>query len=138
MESNKTSRSLFKATILSFMIAMITLVLFILPAEYNIDPTGVGEKLGLTVFNNEEKAPSAQQSSDGEQDTVLLTVPAGKGIEYKLDMNKFQKATYQWTTDLPSLWAAAMMVRHPKSTFPACWAKQIPCNWYHPVQKRSR
>jgi len=99
MESNKTSRSLIKATVLSFVIAMITLVLFIMPAEYNIDPTGIGTKLGLTVFNEESNSPSAQQSSDGEQDSVIITVPAEKGVEYKLDMNKFQKATYEWTTD---------------------------------------
>jgi hypothetical protein len=99
MESNKTSRSLIKATILSFLVAIITLVLFILPAEYNIDPTGIGEKLGLTVFNDEASTPSAQQYSDGEQDSVILTVPAGEGIEYKLDMKQFQKATYEWTTD---------------------------------------
>jgi hypothetical protein len=99
MESNETSHSLIKATIISFVIAAITLVLFILPAEYNIDPTGVGEKLGLTVFNGEASSPSEQKSSDGEQDTVILTVPAGKGIEYKLAMNKFQKVTYEWITD---------------------------------------
>ncbi|MGK2231128.1 hypothetical protein CWB58_18555 [Pseudoalteromonas sp. S201] len=99
METNKTSRSLIKATILSFVVAMITLVLFILPAEYNIDPTGVGQKLGLTVFNDEKTKPLATQASDGEQDTAILTVPAGKGIEYKLDMKKFQKATYEWVTD---------------------------------------
>lgn len=99
METNKTSFSLIKATLLSVIVAGITLVLFILPAEYNIDPTGVGAKLGLTVFNEEGGKAAATVSSDGEQDSVILTVPAGKGIEYKLDMNKFQKATYEWTTD---------------------------------------
>ncbi|OKY27812.1 hypothetical protein [Thalassotalea sp. PP2-459] len=99
METKKTSRSLIKATILSFVVAMITLVLFILPAEYNIDPTGVGQKLGLTVFNGEGTKPVATQATDGEQDIAILTVPAGKGIEYKLDMKKFQKATYKWVTD---------------------------------------
>lgn len=106
MESNQTSRSLMKATIISFVVAVITLVLFILPAEYNIDPTGVGQKLGLTVFNNndESAAPSATASSDGEQDSVVLTVPAGKGIEYKLNMQQFQKATYEWVTDGDALY----------------------------------
>ena len=101
MESNQKSRSLMKATVISFVVAAITLVLFILPAEYNIDPTGVGQKLGLTVFNQESttSSPTAMASSDGEQDSVILTVPAGKGIEYKLDMNRFQKATYEWVTD---------------------------------------
>lgn len=99
MESNKTRRSLIKATIIAFVVAMITLVLFILPAEHNIDPTGVGQKLGLTIFSDEGTKPLATQATDGEQDTAILTVPAGKGIEYKLDMKKFQKATYEWVTD---------------------------------------
>lgn len=99
MESNQKSQSLVKATVISSVIALVALVLFILPAEYNIDPTGVGEKLGLTVFNEDAKTVTVQQSADGEQDSVTLTVPAGKGIEYKLAMNKFSKATYEWATD---------------------------------------
>ena len=80
MESNKTRRSLIKATIIAFVVAMITLVLFILPAEHNIDPTGVGQKLGLTIFSDEGTKPLATQATDGEQDTAILTVPAGKGL----------------------------------------------------------
>ena len=104
MESNQTSQSLIKATLIAFIVAAITLVLFILPAEYNIDPTGVGEKLGLTVFTqpaqSQQAAPTSPNvSSDGEQDTVVVTVPAGKGIEYKLHMQQFQKVTYEWLTE---------------------------------------
>ena len=104
MQNNQTSQSLIKATLIAFIVATITLVLFILPAEYNIDPTGVGEKLGLTVFNqpaaNQQVAPASPNvSSDGEQDTVVVTVPAGRGIEYKLHMQQFQKVTYEWLTD---------------------------------------
>jgi hypothetical protein len=73
-------------------------VLFILPAEYDIDPTGVGKKLGLTVFNQDGESPSAKTSTDGDQDTVVVTVPAGKGIEYKLSMMESQQVTYEWQT----------------------------------------
>ncbi len=97
MDVNQSSRSLVKATVIAVVVAAITLVLFILPAEYNIDPTGVGQKLGLTVFNQPAAAPVT--ASSGEQDTVVLTVPAGRGIEYKLSMTQFQKATYEWITD---------------------------------------
>jgi len=58
MEKQTQKTSLIKAIISSLVIAVIALVLFILPAEYNIDPTGVGATLGLTVFNeslNEQK-----------------------------------------------------------------------------------
>lgn len=101
MESKQKSRSLVKATIISLVVATVALVFFILPAEYNIDPTGVGVKLGLTVFNDGAKAKekSAQLSKKGQQESVILNVPAGKGIEYKLGMKQYNKATYEWTTD---------------------------------------
>lgn len=109
MDSQQTSRSLIRATVISLLIAIITLVLFILPAEYNIDPTGIGEKLGLTVFNEEVTMQTSKQtptlaSKAGQQDSVILTVPAGKGIEYKLAMQKHAKATYEWATDGGSLY----------------------------------
>ncbi len=98
MESNQKGRSLLKATVISLVIAIFVLVLFILPAEYNIDPTGVGEQLGLTVFNEEAKPAATLLPKKSQQDSVILTVPAGKGIEYKLAMKKYSKATYEWTT----------------------------------------
>ena len=104
MESNQQSRSLLTATMVSLVIAIVALVIFILPAEYNIDPSGLGEKLGLTVFNEEGKATKVKPSMAGQQDSVILNIPAGKGIEYKLAMKKYTKATYEWVTDGGSLY----------------------------------
>ena len=64
---------LLKYTGISVVIALLALVTIILPAEYNIDPTGIGHQLGLTVFNSEkansenlsaEKASSEKLSSE--------------------------------------------------------------------------
>ncbi|MCJ8318326.1 MAG: hypothetical protein MJK12_01745 [Colwellia sp.] len=103
MEQNLQSRSLVKATIISAVIAIIALVLFILPAEYNIDPTGIGKKLGLTVFNNQAVIVQTQKpetsSSEVMQDSVVVTVPARRGIEYKLAMKQYQKVSYEWSTN---------------------------------------
>lgn len=104
MESNQKRHSLLKATVISFVVAIVALVLFILPAEYNIDPTGVGEKLGLTVFNEKAKPAAIKPEKQGQKDSVILTIPAGRGIEYKLSMNQFSKATYEWTTESGALY----------------------------------
>ena len=40
--------ALMKGAIWTFVGAIVVTVLFILPAEYGIDPTGIGEKIGLT------------------------------------------------------------------------------------------
>lgn len=98
--------NLLKATLVSFSIALVVLVLFILPAEYNIDPTGVGAKLGLVILNPEANqqavdAQSASANSSGvtEQKSVVVTIPAGRGVEYKLAMEQYQKVNYEWLTD---------------------------------------
>ncbi len=99
MEQHQSSISLVKASLVAAIIAIITLVCIILPAEYNIDPTGLGGKLGLTVFNEEASVQAPQKASTGEQESVVVTVPAGRGIEYKLAMAQFKKVTYEWTTN---------------------------------------
>ena len=45
--------SLLKATLVSIVAAAIILILVVLPAEYGIDPTGIGEATGLTQLNAE-------------------------------------------------------------------------------------
>lgn len=95
-----TKPNLLKSTLLALVVALITLVFVILPAEYNIDPTGVGAKLGLTAFNQVATGDVANKNSASADGTemVVLTVPAGRGIEYKLAVNQFQKVTYEWLT----------------------------------------
>ena len=133
-----SKKSLLKYTILSVIFALVTLILVILPAEYNLDPTGIGEKIGLTVFNPEKSESSVAESSVADSsvaessiaessiaessiaessetektlvaeykasnvvnlpETIEVTVPAGRGVEYKFYMQQYQKMIYQWKT----------------------------------------
>lgn len=92
-----------KSSVLAIFIALVALILFILPAEYNIDITGLGEKMGLTVLAQPLVAVSEvielSQDTVANQDTVTVIVPALSGIEYKFYLAKHQKMTYQWNTD---------------------------------------
>lgn len=95
---------LLKYTLFSFIFAVIALITVILPAEYNIDPTGVGGALGLTVFNNTNATATNSASPTTETaidvtETIEVIVPAGRGIEYKFIMKEYQKLTYEWITD---------------------------------------
>jgi hypothetical protein len=47
---------LIKATLIALLVAGVLLITTVLPAEYGIDPTGIGTKLGLTVL---AEAPTA-------------------------------------------------------------------------------
>lgn len=98
-----STKTLIKSTIVSTIIAAVVFVCFILPAEYNIDPTHIGHELGLTALahDDDESTPVAKDSvviEQGQQ-VIEVTVPAGKGIEYKFQMNQHDKMTYEWLTD---------------------------------------
>ncbi len=105
-----TNTALIKYTIFSLVFATIALLTIILPAEYNIDPTGIGHKLGLTVFSNTKPNIKAETTASVistnsspiakiRSETIKVTVPAGRGIEYKFTMQQYQKLTYQWITN---------------------------------------
>jgi hypothetical protein len=127
------SRSkIIKAVFIALIIGLVLLVCAILPAEYGIDPTGIGKITGFgrlyvpenTTINANlptrstyplikmEKAgsgpevkrpieadnPPPEKQDDVREDSVQVTVPAGKGIEFKTYMLKYGKMKYEWTT----------------------------------------
>lgn len=49
-----TTQRLVKATLLSLLVAAAILVVAVLPAEYGIDPTGIGSRLGLDALASTE------------------------------------------------------------------------------------
>ena len=60
VHSNKT---LIKASVAATLIAAVTLVLFILPAEYNVDPTGFGKAAGLTQLAESQQTQASQATT---------------------------------------------------------------------------
>lgn len=55
-----TTRRLLKATAIAIGVASVLLVTTVLPAEYGIDPTGIGARLGLDVLASAEAAEPAK------------------------------------------------------------------------------
>lgn len=109
MQHTVSSKILVKASVSATVVAAIALVTFILPAEYNIDPTGVGQKLGLTSIAQAAEADGAAavmgtQANNTEFQTIQVLVPAGRGVEYKFAMPQYAKMTYEWMTDGDALY----------------------------------
>ncbi|MFT5674824.1 MAG: hypothetical protein ACI808_000752 [Paraglaciecola sp.] len=103
-----STKTLIKSSIAATLIAALVFVTVILPAEYNIDPTNIGKALGLTVLSQTADTPSptlkSAASTNQGQDVIEVSVPAGKGIEYKFYMNQHEKMTYEWITNGESLY----------------------------------
>lgn len=102
MQHTVSTKTLVEACLSAVFVAAIALITFILPAEYNIDPTGIGSKLGLTALAQAvdvETTMLATKRGTDEFQTIEVTVPAGRGIEYKFFMKQHEKMSYEWLTD---------------------------------------
>ncbi|MES2918740.1 MAG: transmembrane anchor protein [Pseudomonadota bacterium] len=124
-----TSKQLLRSTLIALGVAVAILVTVVLPAEYSIDPTGVGRFLGLTEMGEikgqlaEEAAADAAldtrkiagASSQGEpaaevnsaataavsawRDEMTVVLPPGQGTEVKLGMKAGEKAEFSWAAE---------------------------------------
>ncbi|USD43862.1 transmembrane anchor protein [Vibrio sp. SCSIO 43135] len=66
-----TTKQLVRSTFIALGSAMVLLITVILPAEYAIDPTGVGRALGLTEMG-EIKAQLAQEAAEDQANSAVV------------------------------------------------------------------
>lgn len=122
-----TTPQLLRSTAIAIATAAVLLVAVVLPAEYAVDPTGVGKMLGLTQMGEikqqlaseaeaeagttqppaivaEAAEPSAapaaaspEPATEAWRDVVTLTLAPDEAAEIKLTMKKGEVAPYEWT-----------------------------------------
>ena len=111
-----STRSLTRASIAACGGAAAILVLFVLPAEWGIDPTGAGKAMGLTRMARPEEgeaemAPNAAApvltiapqikeniaaSTPWRNDEKTVSLPPHSGIEVKAHMAKGDRLIFRW------------------------------------------
>ena len=124
-----TARALVRSTLLALAVAAVVLVGFVLPAEYGVDPTGIGRVFGLTEMGRikvqlareaaaedaallaaREEAPTpaaaAPDTAAAEdeapalvEEVIAIPLAPGEGKEVKLVMDEGGRVTYRWSTD---------------------------------------
>lgn len=117
-----SSASLLKATGIAAVVAAAVLVLFVLPAEYGVDPTGIGARLGLTTIRETEDEEFdttpvvvSSEASDVEPISVLdalwkseapfrsdemsLTLAPEQGAEIKALMKVGDRMMFTWNAE---------------------------------------
>lgn len=96
----------------ALLVAGLLLVIAVLPAEYGVDPLGIGRRLGLTALNDVQKgleqfeaqragaatgaAIVAPQDRRYQQETVDFRLDPGGSIEYKYRLDKGESLLYSW------------------------------------------
>lgn len=107
-----TSAQLLRSTAIAMVAAGTILITTVLPAEYGIDPTGVGRLLGLTEMGKikrqhtdevETDHSSMAQAETGRSivaehrsDEITITLSPGEDTEVKLVMDAGARARFEW------------------------------------------
>lgn len=125
IRSLPTPGQLWKATGIAIVVALAVLILAVLPAEYGIDPSGIGRKVGLTKLAGASTdapppvpaagpAPATTVISDSpsplsqvvaqrplpfRSDEMELTLRPGEGAEIKAAMRTGDQLVFGWTVD---------------------------------------
>jgi hypothetical protein len=121
-----TLRKLLKATSIAVVVAGAILVTTVLPAEYGVDPTGIGKAMGLTSLSAANPKPSGQSLDTAKQsknaaspepsvkspagivtksnfslrnDEMSITLNPAEGAEIKVTMRKGEQLVYRWVAE---------------------------------------
>ncbi len=108
-----TTPQLLKATGAAVLAAAAILVTTVLPAEYGVDPTGIGKALGLMALSSTAEAsespavtaaslPTAsvtQSESPFQNGEMSLVLQANEGAEIKALMRAGDAFVFSWSTD---------------------------------------
>ena len=104
-------RALARATVIALVIAALVLVAFVLPAEYGVDPLGIGEVTGLTalyesgaglgdpapaVITADPAGPLVPQPADHKVDSTSFTLAPNQSVEYKYELATGAAMVYTW------------------------------------------
>ena len=98
------------ATAVALGLALVTLFVAVLPAEYGIDPLGIGQKLGLTALADTEASTTTgtalepmrigantAQRGPLANDTFMVELRPFEGMEYKYRLEEGGGLVYSWT-----------------------------------------
>ena len=101
----------------ALLVAGLVLVMFVLPAEYAVDPLGVGARTGLLEIGTTGQQVAALEAATPaaagataiitpepqmfHEEKVTFTLAAREGMEYKYRLAKGQALLFSWTASVP-------------------------------------
>ena len=101
----QSKKTLLKASAFAALLAVIIFVVAILPAEFGVDPTGLGKAMKLTQLAGQTPPAQAvptketvKQTLPDQEDSVDIIIPAGEGLEYKFHLASGDTMRYAWST----------------------------------------
>ncbi|MDP2818649.1 MAG: transmembrane anchor protein [Polaromonas sp.] len=106
-----SSKQLVRSTILAAISALVLLVAVVLPAEYGIDPTGIGRVLRMTEMGNIKQQLAAEAAADAAAATPATQSPAARTTPGMASANATQSPASAVVADAPKVeWRDEMPV----------------------------
>ncbi len=105
----------------ALLVAGLVLVMFVLPAEFAVDPLGIGARTGLLTIGETGQQVAALEATPAtagqapilvdqdrpfQQETVSFTLGPKEGMEYKYRLAKGEALLYSWKASVPVAYEA--------------------------------
>ncbi|MES3008484.1 MAG: hypothetical protein V4751_12015 [Pseudomonadota bacterium] len=94
--SPPSRRQILLGTVAAILIAGTVLVIAVLPAEFGIDPLGVGRVLGLQELADASDGPLEPQTIVHRADSVEFVLGPFQSLEYKYRLSEGNSMVYSW------------------------------------------
>ena len=102
--SDRSPGGLLKLSAGALVAALLAMVLFVLPAEYDMDPTGLGEIMGIKGMSGYQVGALTTQTTGVYQDQSSFWLAPFESVEYKYTLSEGQSMVFEWRalSDMPA------------------------------------
>jgi hypothetical protein len=94
MQNPPSTARLLKATAAAITLAAVVLVAFVLPAEYGIDPTGIGKRLGLDVLASAQTMEAQPEPGKAKPQAAAAATPEAPADAANAELARISHATF--------------------------------------------
>lgn len=102
-----SGKQLLLSILIALVVAAVVLITAVLPAEYGIDPSGLGKRTGLTQLHQADNTPDKTTDKVADKvlqkrpekwlsDSIKLTLPPKQGMEVKAHMAQGEQMLFHW------------------------------------------
>ncbi len=94
---NSQNKKVLWASVVSVLLAAIVLVTVVLPAEYNLDPLGTGEVLGVLGLSRPPPSAITNEQAEFNVDSMRFELAPFESVEYKYRLEQDASLVFAWT-----------------------------------------
>ena len=100
-EDLPSSKKLIQSTLIAFLVALALLITVVMPAEYGIDPTGIGKTLGLKEMGDIKVSLQEESDSEKKKPKVEEVAEVSSVVQPKVDSTEEKNSDESKTLTQP-------------------------------------